>query len=126
MDNVQINRMRATASAKLMSEAVIMRPQLVSDDGGGYETTWEDETNWNEAGMYPCNYAPTRSDRGYAENPLADMIATSAPWTFTFEHDADVRRDDRIVVDARTFEVALVMERSRPLITIRALCKEVV
>jgi len=107
--------MRAQQAAALPDTCTISRRTLVSDGAGGYTETWT-----TAASGVACRLAVAQA----AERILADRVVHEGGFVVTLPYGTSVTSKDRIVVGARTFEVAGVASGSWET-AVRATCSEV-
>ena len=107
--------MRATLDASLPDTATVSRDTEVSDGAGGWTVTTA------TSGPVACRVAPA----GGREAVIAGKLDSVAAWTITLPALTDVTAKDRIVVGARTFEVAAVLGPRSWEIARRVLCLEI-
>lgn len=86
--------------------------------GDGTQQSWADL-----ATAVPCRVSPTGRLSGETLGP-ADSIQAVGRWSISLLTGQDVTVRDRIVVGARTFEVADVVARSYEVVRV-ALCREI-
>lgn len=77
----------------------ISRPSSVSS-GAGQTITWTDQAS------YACSVRPSPQQPDEAE--FGGRLAGRVPWDITIPGVADVRRNDRLIVGTRTFDVLAV------------------
>lgn len=111
-----ITAARAAFEAVMTAEATVMRRTDVSDDGGGFTTTYA------AVGTYDCSYSryPIRP----VERENDPRVQTISMWTFRFPVGTDIRNTDRLVVGSRTFEVVDAASGSTE-ITKQAIAQEI-
>lgn len=94
--------LRARAEAALPERATIRRATMAADGRGGQTLSWA-----TVATDVPARLAAA-STRVRTEMALAGKAAFLSPWTITLPAGTDVGVRDRIVIDARQFEITLV------------------
>jgi SPP1 family predicted phage head-tail adaptor len=100
----ELAAMRAAQNAALPDTCVIRRVTLTPDSYGGHTE------EWNDIATVACRVAP--SGHSPQEQVIAERMSATSTWTLTLPADTDVTAADRLVVGARTFEVAAVLARS--------------
>lgn len=100
----ELAAMRATQVETLPDTCQVRRKTLTSDGMGGQIENWETVTT------VACRVAP--SGHSPQEQVIAERMSATSTWTLTLPADTDVTAADRLVVGARTFEVAAVLARS--------------
>lgn len=93
-----LERARTIIARTFTSTAIVKRKTAVIDNAGGTTNTYA------PAHQYPCSFAPYPV-RGVERENTA-RVQSVAYWQFTFAADADIQQTDRLVIGARTFEVA--------------------
>lgn len=121
LSGAQLDAMRATAEQALPGTAVIRRLTRDSDGGGGFTETWTD------VATVACRIAPlaggeriTSSARG---STVGERVVDETTNVVTLPATADVTEKDRLVIDGRTYDVALIRRYSQP-VTLRVEVKE--
>jgi hypothetical protein len=110
--------MRSTAESFLAGTAVIKRKAIASDSGGG------GTASWIARGTVSARLAPAPSVRN-AEPVTGSRITPDANWMVTLPAETTVLREDRILIDGKTLEVAQVPDRTYE-ITMPVLASEVI
>jgi SPP1 family predicted phage head-tail adaptor len=113
LNDAELNRMRVVAAQALPGTAVIYTQAYVSDGGGGGSVTW------TAAGTVPCRIAPLNGD----ERTIGGRISADADSVITFEHDAAITTNSRVVSGGGTYNIEHVRDRSWNL-TVRAEAKK--
>lgn len=112
----ELAAMRATAEGVLPDTAQVQRRTLTPDGAGGHAESW------NTVAIVACRIAP--SGQSLQEQVIAERLTATSIWTITLPAETDVQPADRLLVDARTFEVVGVLARSEE-IARRVVCVEV-
>lgn len=100
-------RARQVAERTLSATATVLRKTSVRDSSGG------SVDKYPEVATYPCSFR--RSIITPREFERDVRVQSITFWSFIFPSGTDVRTTDRLVVDARTFEVVASGEGSRSL-----------
>lgn len=98
----EISAMRGVLNDTMTSRASIFRNAPSGDQAGGQTGLWG-----AIAGDVPCFFY-YRGQGGNTEEISVDRIEVNSGWTFLFPAGTDIRNEDRIQVDTRTFEVTSV------------------
>lgn len=109
-------RLKAALVRTLDASATIYRKTQVADNTGGFTDTYLPFTT------YMCSFA--RSQITPVERENAVQVRSISFFNFVFPADADIRTTDRIVVNARTFEVVSSATGSLVL-AVRVVCQEI-
>ncbi len=108
--------LRARMTATLPDACTISRNTPVSDGAGGWSAAWA------TVATTVCSIAPTGNQP--QERAIAERLTNIVSYTVTLPYDTSLTAKDRIVVGARTFEVAGVLVRTQQ-ISQRCVCSEV-
>jgi len=100
LSSAELTAMRAQQALALPDTVVIQRRTLASDGAGGSVETWA--TLATVAGGVGVENRISR------EAPAGGRLAVVTPYRVTLPAGIDVTARDRLVISARTFEVALV------------------
>lgn len=96
--------------------AQVQRRTLAPDGAGGHTESW------STVATVACRVAP--SGQSPQEQVIAERLTATSIWTITLPAETDIQPADRLLVDARTFEVVGVLARSEE-IARRVVCVEV-
>ena len=113
----QISEMRATQAAALPDRCTIQRQSAPGDSRGGQSVSYND---------YALNVNCRLGRNAQSARPgvRGDRTETPIPWVVTFAYNQDVLITDRIVIDARTFEVMSVEDHTDWMTALRVKCIE--
>lgn len=111
----ELTRLQSAAEALFDKTATRYRKVLTSNGAGGFT---ESETSTT----YACNIAPTALWNMPMEINVAGRLANTSSWVIRMPHDADVLKDDRIVVDGEKYEVMNVHGDKSWRAALRAVC----
>ena len=114
----ELAAMRATQATAMPDTCVISRPTLTPDGAGGQTE------GFATVATVACRVGPM-GNRG-EERAIAERMGAVTPYMVTVPTTTDVRTQDRIVVGARTFEVATVLDTEAWETARRVACIEVV
>jgi len=112
----ELEWMREYQEDALPDTATIQRVSRTPDNAGGASESWE------KVATVACRVAP--SGRAPEDRAVAERLNVTSSWTITVPAETDVRAGDRVVVDARTFEVLAVLAGSYETAR-RVVCSEV-
>lgn len=118
ISTASLGKFQAMVAATLSETADVQRPTPVPDGQGGRTRTWV--TVLTDA---PCRFSRMVISPREVETEIAVRALTY--WAFTFAAGTDVRSQDRILVDNRTFEVLSGGEGS-PSVMTRVIALEIV
>jgi head-tail adaptor len=102
LTDAEIDRMQAVGDAHLAGTAVIQRATAVSDSGGGGSISWAN------VGTVSARFAPVVSQSSANEDVEGERMTADVDEILTVPAHTDIRTEDRIVSDVRTFAVTNV------------------
>lgn len=114
----QIASMRSTMNAALPDTATVQRKQTVSDGGGGQTASWV------TVATTACRFSPVGGGEG-GTSTTGGRVAEETTHVVTVPANQDVTETDRLIVNARTFEVTSVRQRGAWELSRRVEVKEV-
>jgi len=112
-----ITRLRSMATRSLSLTATIRHPVQVSDNAGGFTTTYVNVSN------VPCGIEPTGSGSA-REIFLGQQIQGEVAYNISLPALTDVKPTDIIIIGARTFEVLGRLQPALEILRV-AICKEI-
>lgn len=116
LTDAELAAMRETAEAALPDSAVIQRRTTVSDGGGGGSATWA------ASGTVDARIGQSAGEESTIGN--AQLVGQTDA-ILTVAHGVDVRAADRVVIDAKTYEVLAVLDQAEWTLAKRAAVKRV-
>jgi len=100
LTTAELAAMRDVEESVMSSTAIIRRVTRTPDGVGGYNEAWA------AVGTVACDL--WAANRAMNENVAGGQIISRGDWYITIPFDSDVKAQDRIHVDGRTFEVVWV------------------